>query len=114
MHRPDKDNPGRQRLLRERDNALVQELTERFDRPLLQCDILDVGFGYGALLGWFHQPGAAPENRFGGDLLPNRIKVARETHPAFTFIEGNANQLVFPDGWSRRLRARSEESYHHA
>jgi ubiquinone/menaquinone biosynthesis C-methylase UbiE len=33
------------------------------------------------------------------DLLPNRIRVARETFPAFTFLEGNAERLDFPDGW---------------
>lgn len=31
--------------------------------------------------------------------MPNRIRVAHETFPAFTFLEGNAEQLDFPDGW---------------
>jgi SAM-dependent methyltransferase len=98
-HRSDKDSPARQRLLRERDEALARVLAERMDRPLADCRILDVGCGYGGLLGWFRQRGATPENLFGVDLLPNRIKVARATYPAFTFIEGNAEHLSFPDGW---------------
>lgn len=114
MHRPDRDTPGRRPLLRERDNEFAYTLTERFDRPLRRCRILDVGCGDGGLLGSFRQPGAAPENRFGVDLLPNRIKVARELRPAFTFVEGNAEQLAFGNGRSGRLSESSEESYHHA
>jgi SAM-dependent methyltransferase len=36
---------------------------------------------------------------FGIDLVPDRIKIARETYPAVTFIEGNAEELTFPDAW---------------
>jgi len=35
----------------------------------------------------------------GVDLLPNRIRIVRETFLAFTFLEGNAEQLAFPDDW---------------
>jgi SAM-dependent methyltransferase len=96
-HKSDKDNPGRQRLLRERNDTLESVLTKRFERPLSHCRVLDVGCGYGSLLGWFHERGVPPENLFGVDLLPNRIKIARETYPAFSFVEGNAEQLAFPD-----------------
>jgi len=93
------NNPGRQRELRERNNSLERILAERFEPPLSQCRVLDIGCGHGGLLGWFQEQGVKPENLYGIDLLPNRIRVARETFPAFTFLEGNAEQLDFPDEW---------------
>ena len=96
-HKSKEGNPGRQRQLRERNNTLAGILTQRFQHPLSQCRVLDVGCGHGALLGWFHERGVKPENLYGVDLLPNRIRIARETFPAFTFLEGNAEQLAFSD-----------------
>jgi SAM-dependent methyltransferase len=98
-HKSDEDNPGRQRMLRDLDEALERTLSQRFDRPLSQCRVLDVGCGYGSRLGWFHERGVPCENLFGVDLLPNRIKVAREIYPDFTFVEANAEELAFPDDW---------------
>lgn len=93
-----RENPGQQRLLRERNETLESLLRERFERPLSNCRVLDVGCGYGGLLGWFHEQGVSSNNLFGIDLLPSRVKVARETYPSFNFIEGNAEKLAFPDG----------------
>jgi ubiquinone/menaquinone biosynthesis C-methylase UbiE len=92
-------NLGRQRLLRERNNTLERILARRFQHPWSQCRVLDVGCGHGDLLGWFHGRGVKPENLYGVDLLPNCIRIARETFPAFTFLEGNAGQLAFPNDW---------------
>jgi SAM-dependent methyltransferase len=99
VHKSNNGNPGRQRTLRERSATMERMLGERLKRPVSECRILDVGCGKGSVLNWFHERGVPPENLFGIDLLPDRIKIARETYPAFTFIEGNAEQLVFPDGW---------------
>lgn len=96
-YRSDEGNPGRQWMLRERNNTLERMLSARFERPLSRCRVLDVGCGCGSLLGWFHERGVSPENLVGVDLTPNRIKIARETYPAFIFIEGNAEQLAFPN-----------------
>ena len=98
-HKSNAGAPGRQRLLRDRNDTLERILAERFQHPLSRCRVLDVGCGEGGLLGWFHERGARPENLYGVDLLPNRIRAARETFPAFTFLEGNAEQLAFPDNW---------------
>jgi ubiquinone/menaquinone biosynthesis C-methylase UbiE len=98
-HGSHKDNAGRQRLLLERDITLERSLADRFDRPLSPCRILDVGCGYGRLLGWCYERGVRAENLFGIDILTNRIKIARETYPAFAFTQGNAEQLPYPDAW---------------
>jgi ubiquinone/menaquinone biosynthesis C-methylase UbiE len=66
---------------------------------LSQCRVLDIGCGLGSLLGWFHEQGVPAEGLFGVDLLSYRIEAARKAYPAFTFIEGNAEQLDFPNGW---------------
>jgi ubiquinone/menaquinone biosynthesis C-methylase UbiE len=93
----DKANRGYQRLVREYHDDLRRILAEQFERCLPDCRILDVGCGYGSLLGWFHELGVPAGNLFGVDLLPKRIQIARETFPAFTFLEGNAEQFDFPD-----------------
>jgi ubiquinone/menaquinone biosynthesis C-methylase UbiE len=94
----DTANRGNQWRIREHLERLRQILDRRLDKPLAECRILDVGCGYGGLLAWFHGLGVPSENLFGVDLLPNRIRVARETHPRLTFLEGNAEHLDFPSG----------------
>jgi ubiquinone/menaquinone biosynthesis C-methylase UbiE len=94
-----KANPGYRMGLRERDRALQCMLRDRFPHPLSRCRVLDIGCGLGGLLGWFHKQGVPAVGLFGIDLLSYRLKAARETYPAFTFIEGNAEQLDFSDAW---------------
>jgi ubiquinone/menaquinone biosynthesis C-methylase UbiE len=88
------DPRHRLRLL-ERNSRLETILAERFPRSVSNCRVLDIGCGRGSLLHWFHERGAPPGNLFGIDLLPDRIKSARETYPDITFIEGSAEQLNF-------------------
>jgi SAM-dependent methyltransferase len=94
----DPANQGNQWLEREHRERLDQILETKLDKPLSECRILDVGCGYGSLLGWFHERGVPSENLFGIDLLPNRVGRARETYPEFTLLEGNSERLEFPDG----------------
>jgi SAM-dependent methyltransferase len=96
MHKSNADNPGRQRVLLERRIGLERVL-KRLARPLSECRVLDVGCGTGSVLGWLNEQGVPAANLFGIDLLPERLKVARETYPAITFVEGNAEELPFPD-----------------
>jgi ubiquinone/menaquinone biosynthesis C-methylase UbiE len=97
MERSDKVNPGYQRLVQECLYRLEHMLNKRFNRPLSECRVLDVGCGCGGLLDWFHKRGVLSQNLLGVDLLPSRIKIARETFPTFTFIEGNAENFDVPD-----------------
>jgi len=93
----DTANPGNQWLAREHRERLGEILSTRLERPLRECRILDVGCGYGGLLGWFHERGVPAENLFGLDLLPNRINAARATYPEFTLLHANAERFDFPD-----------------
>ena len=94
----DVDNIGYLTLLDERDVHL-KRLFSRLPKTLTQCRVLDVGCGYGSLLGLFHEHGVPADGLFGIDLLPNRIEIARKKYPAFTFNEGNAEQIDFPEQW---------------
>lgn len=94
----DKTNPGYLMCLSER-NVRLKQLLEKLLPTLARCRVLDVGCGDGSLLDMFHQQGVAAEGLFGIDLLPHRVRRARERYPAFTFSEANAEQMDFPDGW---------------
>lgn len=94
----DPANAGNRWRMREHREQLERILVERLDRPLSECRILDVGCGYGSLLAWYHDLGAASENLVGVDLLSNRVRTARETYPELTFMEANAEHLDFADG----------------
>jgi ubiquinone/menaquinone biosynthesis C-methylase UbiE len=97
--KPRLDNPGDQALIRERDAALNQLLNEQLNDKLPSSRVLDLGCGHGTLLDLFHQRGVPAERLFGVDLLPDRIQKARERFPNFTFTDGNAENLEFPDQW---------------
>jgi hypothetical protein len=47
-HKSKRGNPGRQRLLRERDDTLERILAWRFQHPLSQCRVLMSGAGTAA------------------------------------------------------------------
>jgi len=96
---PDQTNQGYQWLVREYHDRLERILRERLPGSLSNCRVLDVGCGYGSLLGWLHGLGIPAANLFGVDLIPDRIKIAREMFPDFTFVEGNAERFDFPDDY---------------
>jgi ubiquinone/menaquinone biosynthesis C-methylase UbiE len=92
------DNPGRQRMLDDRNEALARLMHRYFPPVNLDiCRVLDVGCGKGDLLGWFREEWGAPaENLVGIDLRPEVLVRARVEHPGIAFIDGNAEQLPFP------------------
>lgn len=93
----DNPTPGRRWMMRELSDALLDLLSKRFDHSLSDCRILDVGCAHGAMLGWLEEQGAQATNLVGVGLLPNQIEVGRRRHPAFVFLESNAERLPFPD-----------------
>jgi ubiquinone/menaquinone biosynthesis C-methylase UbiE len=77
----------------------LRELLQRTGLfPLENRRILDVGCGSGERLAAFEDWGARPENLFGVDLIPERIRAARENHPRLTFELANAEVLPFGEG----------------
>ena len=66
--------------------------------PLASRRILDLGCGSGERLAGFEDWGARPENLYGIDLIPDRIRAARRNFPQFTFELANAEELPFADG----------------
>lgn len=66
--------------------------------PLTDRRLLDVGCGTGERLAAFEDLGARPENMVGVDLLPERIRLAREHYPKIRFELANAETLPFAEG----------------
>jgi ubiquinone/menaquinone biosynthesis C-methylase UbiE len=91
-------NRGNQAMLREREQKLKQLLQRSLFFPLDERRILDVGCGTGEILAGFQSWGARPENLFGVDLLPERIRRAKEKFPQISFQAANAERLPFADG----------------
>lgn len=82
--------------IQELERAILQLLTNKGILELSQKRILEVGCGNGAWLRFLVQAGASPENLFGVDLLPHRIREARRKCPqASTLMCGDATQLPF-------------------
>jgi ubiquinone/menaquinone biosynthesis C-methylase UbiE len=92
-------NKGNQAMLREREQRLKQSLQCSGFLPLDKRRILDVGCGTGEMLAGLQSWGAKPENLFGVDLLPARIRHAKETFPKMNFQQANAERLPFTDGF---------------
>ena len=89
-----------------RGNRAIQGERERKTRELLQRSgflpladkrILDVGCGTGEQLCIFADWGAKPENLFGIDLIPERIRTAQLNFPRIKFQLANAESLPFSD-----------------
>jgi len=91
-------NQGNAAIVRERNQKTLDCLENGGFLPLSARRILDVGCGTGTVLGTFKDWGAKPQNLFGVDLLPERIRRAQERFPEFTFQPANAESLPFADG----------------
>ena len=92
-------NPGNQAIQQERQRKLRELLQGSGFLPLADKRILDVGCGTGEFLAAFQAWGARPQNLFGVDLLPDRIRRARQKFHEIAFQEANAEKLPFTDGF---------------
>jgi ubiquinone/menaquinone biosynthesis C-methylase UbiE len=94
-----RDPRNRANLLidRERVTAFDRLLDSRAGGRLGRLDVLDVGCGDGDELLRLQARGVRPERCHGIDLLPDRVKRARERLPDTDVRLGDARQLPFPD-----------------
>lgn len=92
-------NPGNRAMAEERQRMLTRLLQANGFLPLAGRRILDVGCGGGAVLASFRDLGAPSENLYGVDLLPERIIQAKKNFPDIHFQAGNAENLVFQNGY---------------
>ncbi|MDB6063919.1 MAG: methylase [Pedosphaera sp.] len=90
-------NKGNQAVLEECHLKIRELLQQTGFFPLENRRILDVGCGTGERLAAFEDLGARPENLFGVDLIPDRIRVARQNHRRIAFQLANAEALPFAD-----------------
>ena len=91
-------NKGNQALLLEREVKTRALLHRAGFFPLTDKRILDVGCGTGEQLGLFLDWGAQPENLVGIDLLPERIRAAKNRFPRVSFQIANAEALSYAHG----------------
>ena len=92
-----KHNRGNRAIVEERARETRILLQSSGFFPLTDRRILDIGCGTGEQLGMFMEWGAKPENLFGVDLIPERIRTAQLNYPQIHFRLANAESLPFPD-----------------
>ncbi|HEU0047495.1 MAG TPA: class I SAM-dependent methyltransferase [Nitrososphaera sp.] len=91
--------PSYRLLVQEREDKLLQALSQQGFSKLENTKILEVGCGTGAWLRSFIRWGAQPENLLGVDLLPSKIAEARRLCPAgVTLKSQNSTNLEVTDG----------------
>jgi ubiquinone/menaquinone biosynthesis C-methylase UbiE len=80
-------------IFQQREKAILETLIRHNMNNLSHKKILDVGCGTGGVLRDIIRYGAGPENCSGIDLLPDRIKAARNISPNMDLRCGNAEKL---------------------
>lgn len=91
------NNLGQLLMIKERNDSLERLLTTKFDRPLSDCRVLEVGCGNGNVLAWLNRCGVQSDNIVGTDLLAREIEEARRRYPMFDFRKTHDERLEFPD-----------------
>ncbi len=91
-------NPGNRRIVDELYELVRASLIATDSFP---CDghvLLDVGCGYGSLLGWLRAHGASTDCLRGVDLVTDRVASARRRVEGVTFDIADARALPVPSG----------------
>ncbi|MCL6472835.1 MAG: class I SAM-dependent methyltransferase [Firmicutes bacterium] len=84
-------------IAQQRERELIKTLIQHSATSLSEMRILDLGCGTGNVLRDFIKYGAKPKNCYGIDLLPDRIKIAKDLSPNVSFECGNAENLPYED-----------------
>lgn len=80
-----------------RQRAVLDALRHYKINKLTNLRILEMGCGDGGVLAEFRWLGASPENLWGLDLLPERIRRAKEKLPLSKLFLANGQRLPLPD-----------------
>jgi ubiquinone/menaquinone biosynthesis C-methylase UbiE len=92
-------NKGNNLNLRECEQKARDILDRAGFLPLKSKRILDVGCGAGEMLRTFSDWGAQPNNLYGVDLIPERIRVAQQNLSGMHLQLANAESLPFAAGF---------------
>ena len=79
-----------------RQRAIQTALRQHGLTNLRQARILEMGCGDGGVLAEFLTFGASPENLFGIDLLPDRLRDAKHRLPGSPLVNADGSRLPFP------------------
>jgi ubiquinone/menaquinone biosynthesis C-methylase UbiE len=90
-------NPAQQYTFLKREMDVLKMLGKEGCTDYSNSVILDVGCGKGGRLFMFMLMGSSPENLYGVDLSPERVKQSRERFPNFEYKCESAHDLSFPD-----------------
>jgi glycosyltransferase involved in cell wall biosynthesis len=93
-------NPGNIMMKAEKEKA-IRVILANAGREFIcsRAQVLDVGCGSGAFLGWLLAYGVKPGNLWGIDLLEDRIVGARGRLPGVHLRAADARKLPFRDGF---------------
>jgi len=90
-------NDAALRALHQRERFILLLLRRYQLTNLSGTFVLDIGCGDGRLLQRFVDYGASPQNLYGIDLIPERVKRAQFLNPGIAFLCGSADELPFPN-----------------
>jgi len=77
----------------ERESHYEKILYKLFGATLTDCNVLEIGAGDGKNISFFKRIGFPPKNIWANEIMPDRIKKLKNTHPDIHLLEGNALDL---------------------
>jgi ubiquinone/menaquinone biosynthesis C-methylase UbiE len=89
--------PGELYMVQRREEHMLSLLRKHRVHPLKGKKILEIGCGRGSRLADWARWGAAPQDLFGIDLMPQLIAEAKKNLPAAQLSVGSADRLEFGD-----------------
>ncbi len=90
-------NPAQLFSIQQRQRAVLLVLSRLGHADLANRRVLEIGCGSGGVLAEFVCYGALPHNLYGLDLLPDRIRNAKQRLPGTHFVQADGSQIPFPE-----------------